>query len=172
MQGRLRHVPSATIEDYLEIITRKTASLFETGARTAAHLAGAPEETVDALARCGLHVGLAFQMVDDLLDVTGTENHLGKEVGIDLRDGNPSLPVILSLPHDPEVRRLFQQQELSVADLATFLARLRQSPHTPQAREMAMEQVGKACKELRTLKDSPYRESLFSLIDRLVDRVA
>src|SRR5262249_4838473 len=69
LQGRFRRNPAVTLGDYLEIIDRKTASLFATGARTAAHLAGAPDTIVNAMASCGLHVGRAFQMQDDLLDV-------------------------------------------------------------------------------------------------------
>jgi hypothetical protein len=93
MQGRFSHNAAVTYADYLEIISRKTASLFEVGARTAAYLAGADDSAVEAMARCGRHVGLTFQMVDDLLDVTGSEATLGKPIGVDVREGNPALPV-------------------------------------------------------------------------------
>ncbi|HEY3187219.1 MAG TPA: polyprenyl synthetase family protein, partial [Solirubrobacteraceae bacterium] len=69
MQGRFRHNPAVTVADYLEIIRRKTASLFAAGARTAGHLAGASPDLVDAMAAAGEHIGLAFQVSDDLLDV-------------------------------------------------------------------------------------------------------
>jgi octaprenyl-diphosphate synthase len=95
MQGRFRHNPAVTVADYLEIIERKTASLFAAGARTAAHLAGAPAALVEAMASCGRNVGLAFQVSDDLLDVEGQTAMTGKPRGIDLRDGNPSLPIVL-----------------------------------------------------------------------------
>src|SRR5439155_347884 len=90
------------IADYLEIIERKTASLFAAGARTAAHLAGAPAALLDAMGSCGRHVGLAFQVSDDLLDVEGQPAVTGKPRGIDLRDGNPSLPIVLAVPRDIE----------------------------------------------------------------------
>ena len=127
MQGRFRHNPAVTYDDYLEIIARKTASLFEVGARTAAYLAGADDAAVDAMARCGHHVGLTFQMIDDLLDVTGAEATLGKPVGLDVREGNPSLPLVLAIADDDEVRRLFGKAGLSEAEVGTVLSRLRRS---------------------------------------------
>jgi octaprenyl-diphosphate synthase len=171
MQGRFRRNPSVTLDDYLEIINRKTASLFETGARTAAHLAGARDETVESMARCGLHVGLAFQMVDDLLDVTGSESKLGKPVGIDVREGNPSLPIVLSLG-DGEVRRLFAKPDLSAPELETLLARVRRSPDVSIARRLALEHAEIARAELDSLPDSAYRESLLALTEQLVERAS
>ena len=72
MQGRFRHNAAVTVADYMEIIERKTASLFAAGARTAAHLAGTPPALVDTMAGCGRDLGLAFQLSDDLLDVAGS----------------------------------------------------------------------------------------------------
>jgi octaprenyl-diphosphate synthase len=100
LQARFRRNASVTPADYLEIVDRKTASLFATGARTAAHLAGAGPAVVDAMRACGMHVGRAFQMQDDLLDVEGTTARTGKPRGLDLRDGNPSLPIVLALAED------------------------------------------------------------------------
>src|SRR6266705_2539565 len=108
-----------------EIIERKTASLFAAGARTGAHLAGAPASLVEAMASCGRQLGLAFQVSDDLLDVTGQPSLTGKPRGIDLRDGNPSLPVVLALGRDDELARLFAADQLSAAEVEAGLARLR-----------------------------------------------
>jgi geranylgeranyl pyrophosphate synthase len=106
LQGRFRRNAAVTPADYVEIIDRKTAALFAAGARTAAHLAGAPASVVEAMRNCGLHVGRAFQMQDDLLDVESTSARTGKPRGLDLRDGNPSLPIVLSLEVDAEVQRI------------------------------------------------------------------
>src|SRR5262245_36818400 len=105
LQGRRRRDPAATVVDYDEIILRKTASLFAVGARTAAYLAGAPSPVVEAMDACGRHVGLAFQMHDDLLDVEGDTAVTGQPRGIDLRDGNPTLPIVLALQRDPALQR-------------------------------------------------------------------
>src|SRR3989442_545175 len=117
MQGRFRHTRAVPAEDYLEIIRRKTASLFEAGARTAAYLGGAERALVDAMASFGHNVGLAFQVSDDLLDVVGHPAVTGKPRGIDLRDGNPSLPIVLALRGDPELRRLFASPQLAAAEI-------------------------------------------------------
>ena len=108
MEGRLRHNAAATIDDYIAVITRKTASLFAAGGKVAADLAGAPRQTIDAMERLGNAVGLAFQMVDDLLDILGPEEKIGKPVGSDLRAGIPSLPVVLGVQHNTEFARNFR----------------------------------------------------------------
>jgi len=172
MQSRFRHNPAVTFADYLEIIARKTASLFEVGARTAAYLAAAHEATVDAMARCGRHVGMTFQMIDDLLDVTAVEATLGKPVGLDVREGNPSLPLVLAIAEDEEMRRWFAQPELSDAEVATVLGRLRRSPLIARGHALAVEHATLARDALQVLPDSPYRQYLLSLIDQRVDRAS
>ena len=89
MEGRFRHSAAANFNDYLTVITRKTASLFSAGGRVAADLAGAPKKTIESMWNLGTAVGRAFQMVDDILDILGPEEKIGKPVGSDLRAGNP-----------------------------------------------------------------------------------
>lgn len=89
--------PQLTEEEYLEIIRCKTAVLFEGACRISALIADAPEEKKDALSRYGFHLGMAFQMADDLLDYTSESENLGKEIGADLREGKLTLPVIHTL---------------------------------------------------------------------------
>lgn len=173
MQARFRHNPAVTLPDYLEIVVRKTASLFEQGARTAAYLAR-PDDTAmtEALARCGRHVGMTFQMVDDLLDVTADQSNLGKPVGLDVRDGNPSLPIVLAVAEDPEVRRAFAREELADEDVDAFLERLRR-PHTlRRGYALAREHAQLAAAALDELPDSPYRDNLAALVAQLVGRIA
>jgi octaprenyl-diphosphate synthase len=81
MEGRFRHNPSVSLADYTKVIELKTASLFSSGGRVAADLAGAAERTVKRMGRLGTAIGLAFQMVDDLLDVIGPEAKIGKPAG-------------------------------------------------------------------------------------------
>jgi len=169
MQGRFRRNPAVTFADYLEIITRKTAALFEVGARTAAYLAGADDATVAAMGTCGRHVGLTFQMIDDLLDVTAAEATLGKPVGLDVREGNPSLPVVLAI-EDTDVQRLFAQPALSEKDVGVMLTKLRRPALIDRGHRLAMEHAAVARDALFTLADSPYRQHLLGLIDQLVDR--
>lgn len=170
MQGRFRRNPAVRLADYLEIIARKTASLFEVGARTAAHLAGADAAVVDAMARCGRHVGLTFQMVDDLLDVTASEAMLGKPVGLDVREGNPSLPIVLAVEQDEELRRLFARDDLSEGDVSAVLGRLRRSDAIGRGYAIAATHVAAARDPLLALPDSPHRDYLLALVDQLVER--
>ena len=170
MQGRFRRNPDVRLADYQEIIARKTASLFEVGARTAARLAGSDATVVEAMASCGRHVGLTFQMVDDLLDVTGSEAMLGKPVGLDVREGNPSLPIVLALEHDEELRRLFARDDLSEGDVSAVLGRLRRSDAIDRGYAIAATHVAKARDALLALADSPHRDYLLALVDQLADR--
>src|SRR5271168_5014788 len=97
MESRFRHSSAATLKDYIAVSDRKTASLFYAGGVVAADLARAPKSTIEAMGRLGTAMGLAFQMVDDLLDIRGPEEKIGKPVGSDLRAGIPSLPVVLGV---------------------------------------------------------------------------
>jgi octaprenyl-diphosphate synthase len=170
MQGRFRRNPAVTVEDYDEIIARKTASLFEAGARTAAHLAAASAPLVDAMASCGRHVGLAFQLSDDLLDVEGRPAVTGKPHGIDLRDGNPSLPVVLALARDPELRRLFASPGLTPAEIEAGIVRIRRTGVLAAVAAQAEAHVAAALEEIARLPDSPYRATLETLALGLVER--
>jgi octaprenyl-diphosphate synthase len=170
MQGRFRHNPAVTPADYREIIARKTASLFATGARTAAHLAGAPPAIVEAMASCGHHVGLAFQMSDDLLDVAGHPAATGKPRGIDLRDGNPSLPIVLALANDPELTRLFANRRPAATDVESGLARIRRSGVLRIVAEEARRHVARAAEEVGTLPPSLHRQALELLIQGIAER--
>lgn len=173
MQSRFRNNPAVTHADYLEIVARKTASLFALGARTAAHVAGLYGEALEAMSRCGRQVGLAFQMVDDLLDVSGSEAALGKPVGIDVREGNPSLPIVLACHDDAEVRRLFAKPALTDVEVAAMLTRLRRPAVVERGRRLAAEQTAAASAALHAaIPDSPHREYLLYLIEQLADRAA
>jgi octaprenyl-diphosphate synthase len=171
MQGRFRHNPAVTLDDYEEIIRRKTASLFEAGARTAAHLAGAPAELVDAMGRCGRHVGLAFQTSDDLLDVTGHPTVTGKPRGIDLRDGNPSLPIVLALATDGELAALFARDEISPGEVERGLARIRRTGVLTAVADRTRRHVAAAAAEIGRLPASPCRTALETLTLSLAERL-
>lgn len=171
MQARFRKNPAVTLPDYLEIIHRKTASIFEQGARTAAYLAGSNSRVVDGMAACGFHLGMTFQIVDDLLDVVGESERTGKPVGLDLRDGNPSLPIVLSLPRDPVVARVFQLAQPSDADVAEALASIRASGVLDEVRRLAAEHGQRGRLGMQQLAPSADRDQLIAMIDQLLSRV-
>ena len=172
MQSRYRHDPAVTMEDCLQIIARKTASLFAQGARVGAYLAGASRGEIDAMKECGFSIGMAFQIVDDLLDVDGRTEVTGKPRGTDLLDGNPSLPVVLALKEDPGVREVFQKEAPSAEDVVGALERVRRSAASVQARRLAEKYAAQALEVLRILPVSPYYSMLVRLIGQLAQRSA
>ena len=118
------------------------------------------------------HIGLAFQVSDDLLDVVGSPSTTGKPRGIDLRDGNPSLPIVLALRGDPELKRLFSRRRLGSADIEAGLRRIRESGVLKAVADRARTHVAAALAEITRLRPSPYRTTLESLTQGLADRVA
>ena len=93
------HQPGTTEDQYLEVIRAKTAKLFEAAARLGPLLAGLPTEAESAMAAYGRHIGTAYQLVDDMLDYKGDTDEIGKNVGDDLAEGKPTLPLIYAMSH-------------------------------------------------------------------------
>jgi octaprenyl-diphosphate synthase len=169
MQGRFRRNPSVCFDDYLEIINRKTASLFAAGSRIAAYLAGMSEAAVAEMDSCGREIGLAFQMIDDVLDVEGDPRKTGKRVGTDLSDGNPSLPIVWALDLPP-VRRAFETAECGDAEIESALRAIRGGNIPNRVRELAVEHARAAVTAVRRLPQSAYRDALEQLVRELVQR--
>jgi octaprenyl-diphosphate synthase len=170
MQARLRRNASVSVPDYEEIIRRKTACLFSAGARIAARLAGAEWGRIEVLARCGESIGMAFQLVDDLLDVIGDPSRTGKPVGIDLRDGNPSLPIVLALPRSPALVAVWRRDDPTDADVSAGLAEIVSSGVIERVRGEAIAYTDAAAESLASLPHTPYRDFLETLIAELRDR--
>src|SRR5260370_38851373 len=171
METRFRHSAVATLKDYLAVINRKTASLFYAGGKVASDLAGASARTIDAMAKLGTAMGLAFQMVDDLLDILGPEEKIGKPVGSDLRAGIPVLPVVLGVERSAELRALFQNgTQMEGAAFERALDLLRDPEIIGAARGLAAEQIAIARSIVGQLEPSPYRDGLATLIDDQTSR--
>jgi octaprenyl-diphosphate synthase len=169
MQGRFRRNEAVTERDYLEIIARKTASLFAVGTRIAGHLAGFSEARVEEMHDLGRSVGLAFQMIDDVLDIEGDPSKIGKRVGTDLVDGNPSLPVVWGLEL-PAVRRAFIEEGVDHAVIDEAIAEIRSAGILDRVRELAVVHAREAALGVDTLPASPFRDAVRSLIQNLVAR--
>ena len=162
-------------EDYLAIIEAKTAALFEAAARAGA-ISGGGAEHADALAAYGKNLGLAFQIVDDVLDYGGTTSVIGKVVGDDFREGKITLPVIIARrrgrteDHDFWARALdVSRQEES--DLARAIHLIRSTGAAEATIAEAEAYVGLAKSALSTLPDSRWRKALAELADFCVKRV-
>ena len=159
-----------TFETLERIHRGKTGALFVAAATCGALTAGAAAEPIAALSAYAKNLGLAFQIVDDLLDVDGDADVTGKPVGIDLRDGNPSLPLVLAIAQDAEVCRVFVEPAPSSADIANALERVRKLGVLATVRRLAEEYAGSARGVLATLPYSPYRDALQGIVTEIEER--
>jgi geranylgeranyl pyrophosphate synthase len=161
-----------TREPYWQRIYEKTASLFSTASETGAVLSDAPESVVKALKSYGYNLGMAFQIVDDILDFQGTEEEFGKPVGNDLLQGTLTLPSILLLeqyPHDNPIERLFQNVEPG-GNLKQAIEMIHNSTIIPQSYSIAADFHHKAKQALEPLQDSSYKRSLLAMAEYVVER--
>ncbi len=169
------HDPDLAVDDYLRVIRYKTAKLFEASARLGAVLADAPVELEEACADFGRSLGTAFQLVDDLLDYEGATNELGKNVGDDLREGKPTLPLLLAMARGTDTDRQIIREAIEhgeVARLADIVAIVRRTGAIDATRDAARAEADKARQCLFLLPDSRAREALLELCFRSVERTA
>ena len=161
-----------TREDYFQRVSRKTASLFSLATESGAILSQAPEKSIEALKGYGYNLGIAFQIVDDILDFIGTEEELGKPVGSDLAQGTLTLPAMLLLERYPEenpVKRLFESGDKQKnVELAIEL--IRNSSVVQECYGVASDYSAKACHNLSLLLDNASRQALMQLADYIIRR--
>jgi geranylgeranyl pyrophosphate synthase len=169
------HHVSATLDQYYNRIYSKTAVLFAAAGEIGAVLSQAPEEDVQRLRLYARQLGMAFQIVDDILDIQSTTEQLGKPVGGDLRQGTVTLPVMLFLETADEesrelVRRAIEGGEHNEATIREVLSRINSSDAIQGANEVARKFVREAKDALSGLPDVPARASLLDLADFAVQR--
>jgi octaprenyl-diphosphate synthase len=167
------HDPDVSVEDYLRVIRFKTAKLFEASARLGAVLAQAEPRVEEACAAYGRSLGTAFQLVDDLLDYEGATERLGKNVGDDLREGKPTLPLLIAMERGTAEQRVLLRgaiEQGEVARLAEVIAIVRATGALEATREAARAEADKARQVLEHLPATKYREALLDLSVRSVER--
>jgi len=161
---------------YLRVVAGKTGSLIATSARYGARFSGAPLEVEEALTAYGEKVGEAFQLSDDILDVASESDESGKTPGTDLREGVPTLPVLIAQRStDPADARLLELLggDLRDDDLhAEALGLLRQHPAMDEARSYVMGRANEARELLKALPDGPVREALEAFADLIATRTS
>ena len=153
-------------DDYLNVIQRKTARLFEAAARLGAVLGDASATIEEDLARYGMHLGTAFQLVDDVLDYSGTADSIGKNVGDDLAEGKMTLPLIHALATGTAEEAAVIRHAIAGGgrtDFAPVIAALLHTGALAYARRRADVELGLAAECLVGLPDSPHRQSLLEL---------
>lgn len=162
------HDASVDTENYLHVIHCKTAKLFEAAMRLGAILGGASEEQEQAAARYGMHLGTAFQLVDDVLDYSGDEHETGKNLGDDLAEGKPTLPLIYAMQHGNEKQSGIVRQAIEKGDMTLFpevLSIIRATGALEYTRQEALHESAQACVAISILPDTKYRHSLLQLAD-------
>jgi octaprenyl-diphosphate synthase len=173
-----KHNSAATQEGYTNVIRHKTAILFQAAAECGALLAGATDSQRAILRDAGMHIGMAFQLIDDVLDYDGDAATMGKNVGDDLAEGKPTLPLIHAMRNaDADdaalLRRCIEsggQPQGSVDVLQRVIAIVRKCGSLEYTRELAFKQADTAIALLQQLPDSPYRSALLDMANLSVRR--
>ncbi len=166
--------PDTTEDSYMQVIYSKTAKLFEAATGLAAVITEQDEATLRALNLYGMHLGTAFQLVDDVLDYNADAEQLGKNIGDDLAEGKPTLPLIYAMQQgNAEQVQLIRdaiEHSNGMDHLDAILSALRETNALEFTMNKADEEADKAIACLSVLADSPYKEALISLARIAVDR--
>jgi octaprenyl-diphosphate synthase len=165
--------PNTTEDDYMEVVYRKTAKLFEAGTRIGAILAGLDEEAEQALIAYGRHLGLAFQLVDDALDYDATTEELGKNIGDDLAEGKPTLPLIYAMDNGTAAEKHMIREAIETGgtqNLTSIQLAIEASGGLRYTAERARSESDAAIAALEELPNSTFRAGLTDLARFAVNR--
>ncbi len=160
------HDPDISVDDYLRVIEYKTAKLFEASSRLGAVITDAPPEIEEACAAYGRALGTAFQLIDDLLDYEGSTAELGKNIGDDLREGKPTLPLLVAMERGtPEQREMIRNAIIhgELERMAQIVEIVKATGALEATRQAAQAQADMASAALGVLPDSVYKRALLEL---------
>jgi octaprenyl-diphosphate synthase len=167
------HDPDVSEERYLQVIRSKTAKLFEAAAQIGAVIAGADDGQIEAAAEYGRSLGTAFQLIDDVLDYSGNAADIGKNVGDDLREGKPTLPLIYLMQHGTPEQRELVRTCIETGDELHFDAVLKavtESGALQYTRQQAVTAAAQAEATIVGLPAGDFKNSLVNLCAFAVDR--
>ena len=167
------HDPDATEENYVQVIRSKTAKLFEAAAQLGAVIADQDRSTQSAMATYGMHLGTAFQLVDDVLDYSCGNQLLGKNIGDDLAEGKPTLPLIRALHNGDNEQRLLLRDAIERGGLDTIddvVAAIEATGSLAYTARRAEEEAQLARQALTGIADSPCKQALLGLADFSIHR--
>lgn len=169
VQWRAAFNPDQTREDYFHRIYGKTASLFSLSTQSGAILSKAPEDAITVMKEYGDNLGIAFQIVDDILDFTSTEEVMGKPVGSDLSQGTLTLPAMMLMERHPKVnpiRRFFESRDKKY--VAQAIQMVLNSEIVKDCYGVAGEYRDRACRNLKSLQKPKSRKSLLDLAEFII----
>ncbi len=170
-QGLTQFDTGLSIEAYLDKSYYKTASLIANSAKAAGLLSEVSPEMADNLYRYGKHMGLAFQIVDDILDFTGSAESLGKPAGSDLKSGNLTAPALYALEEQPYLEAIIEREFTQEGDLEKALELVQTSRGLDRSRELAASHAKIAVEALADLPASDSRQALLRLTDYVLSRL-
>ena len=167
------HNADVTEQEYLKVIHFKTAKLFEAASRLGAVISGANSTDETALAQYGMRLGTAFQLIDDVLDLSGDVNQIGKNLGDDLSEGKPTLPLLIAMQRGnaaeaSTIRKTIQQGGLD--ELAAVLAAVKATDALNYVRDLAANEARIGCEAIAHLPDSANKQALIDLAEFAVTR--
>ena len=167
------HNADVTEQEYLKVIHFKTAKLFEAATRLGAVISGANSTDEIALAQYGMRLGTAFQLIDDVLDLSGDVNQIGKNLGDDLSEGKPTLPLLIAMQRGNvaeanTIRNTIQKGGLD--ELAAVLAAVKATDALSYVRDLAANEARVGCKAIAHLPDSANKQALIDLAEFAVKR--
>lgn len=168
-----RHDAKTTQERYLQVIRNKTAKLFEAASQIGAILTERPPAEEQALASYGLHLGTAFQLIDDVLDYSATSEQLGKNIGDDLAEGKPTLPLLYAYWNGTDTQSQLIAEAITgggLANIESISEAIESSGAIAYTAALAREQVQQAMQALEVLPPSAYRNAMYELAAFAVDR--
>jgi octaprenyl-diphosphate synthase len=160
------HDPEVTEEQYLRVIYSKTAKLFEAAARLGAVLGDQPPAIEEAMAKYGMHLGTAFQLIDDMLDYTADSKALGKNVGDDLAEGKPTLPLLYALRTGSDAQRLLLRSAIEQGGLdhiGEVVAAIESTGANAYTARKAEDEARCAAEALAAIPESPHKQALLDL---------
>lgn len=172
-----KHNPASSEANYMQVIRDKTAILFKAAAQCGAILGGANAEVEDALTRFGMHLGIAFQLIDDVLDYAGDSSAMGKNIGDDLAEGKPTLPLIYAMAKGSEsqaqlIRDCLSADEVAPDLLAEVIALVQNSGALDYSRQLAEQQAADALACLTAVPDSTYKDALKTMVEFSINRIS
>lgn len=170
-QGLNRFDTTTTIEAYLEKTYNKTASLIANSSKAAGLLSGVSADVAANLYRYGRYIGLAFQIVDDILDFTASTEALGKPAGSDLISGNLTAPVLYALEEKPYLEVLIEREFAQPDDITQAIALVMESQGIEHSRALAAQYAETAVQNLAQLKPSESSKALIDLADYVLSRL-
>ncbi len=165
--------PDTDETKYREVILRKTATLFEAGARLGGVISNSTPEEEQALADYGLHLGIAFQIIDDALDYSASSDEIGKNIGDDLAEGKPTLPLIRAMEVGTPAQRALLREAIENSGrehIAAVTEAIESTDAIAYTARLAKEEAAKAVMALDALPPSYYRSALAALAEYSVNR--